>query len=667
MVTAKHQVMVAACLIAPLLVLPAQPSIAAQHDVAGWRSDVDFVVEKIDSIHPKPWQRVAEGEFKRAAGDLKAEIPQLSEEAAAVRMMQLVASIGDGHTELLPLGRSEFATWFPVRLDHFHDGIFITAITEEHKDLLGAEVVRVGALAAEDAYARVGSAAASDSPHGWPKAVPPLFSNATILKVLGIVDSEELPLEVRTTDGTLRKIRIPSVAWRVDFGWTRWGFRAPGGVEFVNVFTHLAERKAELPLHLRHLGDTHFWFEHLPEDRALYVQFNSVSNSPEETLEQFTNRLWAFYEDNSGQIDRLVLDLRYNPGGNGYLLRPFIHEFIKHEEISRRGNLYAIIGPGTFSAASNCLAQLIEHTEVIVVGEPASGPLNWCSDTQLLRLPHTGMFLRVSTLCWQGGHASDTRGYFPPECPVLSLAPDLFAGRDAALEAILEGKTSPLTDILRNEGAQAFLAEYERRSAEFSDVDWWYPYLPIDLALLGFEMLSSDRPEDAIAAFRLNTTRYPDNWRTWDDLGDAYRVSGETELAIESYAKSWELNPENPYVQGHLEELRFLSAYEHGGIDGANRFLSEARNENPLAYSEDTINRIGYSVLSEGKKREAIDIFKLNTKAYPESWNAWDSLAEAYMENGDMEQAIKNYEKSLELNPANDNAREMLRRIRSKE
>jgi tetratricopeptide (TPR) repeat protein len=428
----------------------------------------------------------------------------------------------------------------------------------------------------------------------------------------------------------------------------------------------LAERRAELPLHLRHLRDTHFWFEHLPESGALYVQFNSVNNSPEETLEQFTNRLWAFYEDNPGQIDKFVLDLRYNPGGNGYLLRPFIHEFIKHEEISKRGNLYAIIGPGTFSAASNCLAQLIEHTEVIVVGEPASGPLNWCSDTQLLQLPHSSMSLRVSTLCWQGGHASDARGYFPPEHPVPSLASDLFAGTDRALEVILEGKVSPLVDILRNDGAQEFMTEYERRSAEFSDMDWWYPYLPFDLALLGFEMLRSDRPEDAIAAFRLNTTHYPDNWRTWDDLGDAYRANNQVEPAIESYVKSWELNPDNPYVQGHLETLRFLSAYNHGGIDEANRLLRRARNENPRAYSEDAINRIGYSVLSDGKKREAIDIFMINTQDYPESWNAWDSLAEAYMENGDIEQAIKNYEKSLELNPANDNAREMLRRIRSR-
>jgi hypothetical protein len=471
MSTAKHRVMVPVCLLALFLCPSVLPSIAEPVDVEGRRSDVDFVVEKVESIHPQPWHRITEEEFKGLARDLKSDIPDLGEEQITIRLMQLVARLGDGHTELRPLGASEFAAWFPLRFYHFADGIFITAISTEHEDLLGAKVLHMGRMTAEEAFERVGSAASVDSRHGWPRSVPPLLSNATILKALGIVDSDELPLKVRTPDGRRRKLRIPAVSWRADFGWTRWGFRAPGSVEHVNVYSHLGDREESLPLYLRHLRDTRFWFEFLPEPRTLYVQFNSVSNSPDETLEQFTQRLWDFYEEHEEEIDKFVPDLRYNPGGNGYLLRPFIHGFIKHGDINRRGHLYAIVGPGTFSAASNCLGQMIHHTEVIVVGEATSGPLNWYSDTQHLQLPHSGLSLRISTLCWQTGHASDARGYFPPEYPVPVLASDLFAGKDRALEAILEDEVRTLADILRNEGGEAFMAEYERRSAELVAVD----------------------------------------------------------------------------------------------------------------------------------------------------------------------------------------------------
>ena len=59
----------------------------------------------------------------------------------------------------------------------------------------------------------------------------------------------------------------------------------------------------------------------------------------------------------------------------------------------------------------------------------------------------------------------------------------------------------------------------------------------------------------------------------------------------------------------------------------------------------------------------AIEIFKLNLKVYPKYANGYDSLAEAYMINGDKTLAIKNYAKSLELNPKNTNAVEKLKEL----
>ena len=61
----------------------------------------------------------------------------------------------------------------------------------------------------------------------------------------------------------------------------------------------------------------------------------------------------------------------------------------------------------------------------------------------------------------------------------------------------------------------------------------------------------------------------------------------------------------------------------------------------------------------------AIEVFRWNVDLHPEAWNAYDSLGEAYMRSGEREQAIQNYEKSLDLNPDNDNARQMLEKLRS--
>lgn len=62
---------------------------------------------------------------------------------------------------------------------------------------------------------------------------------------------------------------------------------------------------------------------------------------------------------------------------------------------------------------------------------------------------------------------------------------------------------------------------------------------------------------------------------------------------------------------------------------------------------------------------EAIRIFKINIQEYPEFWNCYDSLGEAYMNAGQKELAIQNYEKSVKLNPQNTNGAEMLKKLRA--
>lgn len=114
-----------------------------------------------------------------------------------------------------------------------------------------------------------------------------------------------------------------------------------------------------------------------------------------------------------------------------------------------------------------------------------------------------------------------------------------------------------------------------------------------------------------------------------------------------------------------IESVLFPVIMEHG-IDSAKALYYQLKADSPDAYSfkESRLNSLGYSLLNAGKKKEAIEIFKLNIEAYPGSANVYDSIGEAYLADGDSEQAIINYEKSLELNPGNTNAKEMLMKIK---
>ena len=83
-------------------------------------------------------------------------------------------------------------------------------------------------------------------------------------------------------------------------------------------------------------------------------------------------------------------------------------------------------------------------------------------------------------------------------------------------------------------------------------------------------------------------------------------------------------------------------------------------------FSEPELNTLGYELLGAGRVAEAVEIFRLNVEAFPEAFNTYDSLAEAYAARGEKELAIKNYRRSLELNPQNTNAAEKLKELGGK-
>ncbi len=80
-------------------------------------------------------------------------------------------------------------------------------------------------------------------------------------------------------------------------------------------------------------------------------------------------------------------------------------------------------------------------------------------------------------------------------------------------------------------------------------------------------------------------------------------------------------------------------------------------------FAEGELNQLGYRLMGTGKVKEAVEIFKLNVEAYPQAFNTYDSLGEAHMNMNERESAVRNYKKSLELNPKNTNAVEMLKRL----
>ena len=100
-------------------------------------------------------------------------------------------------------------------------------------------------------------------------------------------------------------------------------------------------------------------------------------------------------------------------------------------------------------------------------------------------------------------------------------------------------------------------------------------------------------------------------------------------------------------VQAAIKQYRELKATQKDAYD----------------FSEPQLNTLGYQLLQMKRVKDAIEILKLNVEMYPQGFNTYDSLGEAYMVNGDKQLAIQNYKKSLELNPKNTGAIDKLKKL----
>lgn len=124
------------------------------------------------------------------------------------------------------------------------------------------------------------------------------------------------------------------------------------------------------------------------------------------------------------------------------------------------------------------------------------------------------------------------------------------------------------------------------------------------------------------------------------------------------------------YEHSHLnpgEQVPFDGLLS-GSFEQAVAAYQQAKSKNPdeAALQEGHLNHVGYHLLQDGQPAQAMRVLTLNTHLYPQSGNAFDSLAEACLRNGEKSQARANYARALALDPHNSNAAKMLRELAEK-
>ncbi len=520
--------------------------------VRRWREDLDYLARELPRVHKNLFHTMRREQFDSAMARLDHSLPTLARHQVIVELARIVARVGDGHTNIAPTRDPKigFRT-YPVKLYFFKDGLFVRSASRDQAAMTGAKVLRIGRLTTAQAYQAVRELIGRDNEMNARYFAPFLLAMPEILHAIHAIDDPGSAPLLLERDG-VRSLTVlhpagpaammppdTDVSWAPDAGWV--DMRGVDG--------------SRTPVWLRGDPRDPLRLEYLPDSRTAYVQFNKVGDGPEETIEAFARRLRAFVD--TGAVERVVLDLRLNRGGDGTLNRPLVLSLIRSPKLEGSGRLFVLIGRSTFSAAQFLVHALEEYTDAVFVGEPTAGKPNSYGDSRKITLPNSGITVRASVFHWQRTHPLDSRAWKAPDVAAELTSRDYRSNLDPAMREVLAYEPEP--SLAERMGAafaagdsagalrlyRAYRADPRRA---FADTE-------LELNALGYEMLRKGRHGHALAVFQLNTADHPGSSNAFDSLGEAYMKSGMREEAIRSYRRAVALDPDNQNARQVLEQL----------------------------------------------------------------------------------------------------------------
>lgn len=525
----------------------AQTTAPPPMDAEKWRADLRFFAEQLPKVHMNAFHVMTREQFEVAVRDLDQRIPTLSRTKIVVGFAKLVAMVEDGHTHINPASMG--VRTYPLRLYSFTDGIYVISASQPNAAIVGGRVVRIGDTPIERAYQAIRTIIPRDRDNEmWCRNLGArLLGVPEFLDGLGLIkDMENTPFVVEKGGREVSSVLHPESVEPEQLR-HNWPPLPAGWVD--------ARDTSTSPLWLKDPTNL-YWFEYLKDARVLYVQFNAVQNKPDEPVATFFERVSRFVDGNP--VNKLVIDVRLNGGGNNYLNLPLLRWILRVDKVNQPGKMFTIIGRQTFSAAQNFVNMMQKYTQTIFVGEPTGEAPNMFGDPARIKLPNSGLEIRASTLWWQDMDQRDTRRWLAPRIAAEMSFDDYRRNVDPAMDAILHyipqasisGQVREAIERNDRDAARAAIGAFKANPQNF------YVTAERDINTLGYELMGQKKLDLAVEVFKLNVEAYPDSSNVYDSLAETYKNRGDRELAIKNYEKALELDPKRFGTEAALARLK---------------------------------------------------------------------------------------------------------------
>ncbi|MDH3711835.1 MAG: hypothetical protein OER04_18240 [Cyclobacteriaceae bacterium] len=515
-----------------------------------WQQDLKFLQHTVHQDYPFLFKKTTAEDFDRQIDELHQAIPNLQDHQIRVGFAKVVSSFQYGHTSLWLGAKDHGFHQMPFNLYQFSDGIYVQGVHKKYPNALAAKVLKVEDKPVDEVLKAIRPVVPAENDQFFKAHGYGYLGSPEVLHAQGVTASLKTTVTL-----TLEK----------------------NGKTFDQIFEHMdleenpltysmllekdpwieARDTNETPLWLKHL-DRVYYYEYLPQQKAVYVRHSRIRNEENESIEDFYGKVFEFIENN--EVERLILDYRLNGGGNNYLNKPIITGILGCDKINQSGKLFVILGRRTYSACQNLVNEIDNYTQAIFVGEPTAENINFYGDNRKVELPHSKMVVRLSFAWWQDKPQWENAPWLAPDIAVDMSFTDYRTNHDPVLQAVWEyDPASPIHDpityftSLYDTGRQQEILPEAKKMVN----DPRYRYYPFENQFnqIGYKLLGGQQFEPALFVFQLNAELFPESANVWDSLAEGLWKSGQIDKAKALYHKVIDMDPEGSLGQNAKEML----------------------------------------------------------------------------------------------------------------
>lgn len=392
-----------------------------------WQSDLRFLQETVHESFPFLFKKIKAKDFDAKVEQLYKEIPKLEDYQIVVEFTKLVAAFEYGHTFLDHGNSSVTFHNIPIQIYEFTDGVFITGAHKDLSDILGAKILEVEGKPIKEVFKAIYPTVSAENEYFFKSYG---ISNALVPEILHTQEvTNELKRTVTLTlekEGSTFKRTIQAsknIAKPIRYG------EVIEGKEWLSV-----RNQKKSPLYLKNLEKRYF-YEYLPKEKAVYVRYSQVMDDKTEKIQPFFNRVFDFIKQN--EVEKFILDVRLNSGGNNYNNKKVLLKIIQNKKINQKGKFFVVIGRRTFSAAQNLINEIDNYTNVTFVGEPSAENINFYGDSKRMRLPKSALNAYLSFAWWQDKPQWENADYTRPDALIKLSYQEYVSNQDPIMMKIL--------------------------------------------------------------------------------------------------------------------------------------------------------------------------------------------------------------------------------------